>query len=86
MSKGWIIQGLIEAHMTITAYCQNARCAHHKVLDLDALRDRLGPDAPAMHHDIAPRLRCEKCGGKKVGLIYAPDSKKTFGMGEKVGP
>ena len=37
-----------------------------------------------MHDYIAPKLRCEKCGGKKVGLIYAPDSKKTSGMGEKV--
>ena len=81
---GWTVQGLIEGKMRITAYCQNARCAHYKTLDLAAIRDRLGPDTPAMHDDLAPKMRCVKCGGKKVGLIYSPDENRVFGMGEKV--
>jgi hypothetical protein len=41
------------------------------VLDLAKLRDRFGPDAPAM---VRPKLKCTKCGGKAVGLIYTPDT------------
>ncbi|MER9840544.1 hypothetical protein NKJ59_04730 [Mesorhizobium australicum] len=27
-----------------------------------------------MADDIIPKLKCAKCGGKKVGLIYLPDA------------
>lgn len=70
--SGWTVQGLIDKRMDVTAYCHNSRCNHHKALDLGMLRDRLGPDAPAMSDDLTPRLRCDKCGGKAVGLIYTP--------------
>lgn len=66
------IQKLIDSGMTLTAYCHDPRCNHHAVLDLHKLRDRLGPDAPCMHDDIVPKLRCQKCGSKKVGIILAP--------------
>jgi hypothetical protein len=56
--------------MRVTAACTS--CNRHKVLDLEALRDRFGPDAPAMAADIAPKLRCDRCGSRKGGLIYAP--------------
>ncbi|MDR7220376.1 hypothetical protein [Aminobacter aminovorans] len=69
---GWTIQSLIDKRMRVTAYCHNSRCNHNKVLDLLAIRDKLGPDAPAMADDLTPKLYCEKCGGKAVGLIYAP--------------
>jgi hypothetical protein len=36
------------------------------------LRERLGPDHSIMHDDLAPKLKCSKCGGKKVGLILSP--------------
>ncbi len=36
--------------------------------------DRFGPDTPAMADDLIPKLKCARCGGKKVGLIYTPDS------------
>ena len=62
----------------MTAYCSS--CNHHSRLDLEKLRDRYGPDAPAMSDDIVPRLKCSKCGGKKLGLIYAPDPSKVPGM------
>lgn len=71
---GWTFQSLIDADMTIHAYCHRSSCGHGKQLDLEALRSRLGPDAAAMHDDLVPRLRCERCGGKDVGLIYSPKS------------
>jgi hypothetical protein len=82
MSKGYTYQSLIDAKMTVTAFCQNSACHHNQRLDLEKLRDRFGPDAPAMEWDIRPKLRCEKCGSKKVGTIYAPDPSKMSGMGQ----
>jgi hypothetical protein len=80
MAKGWTYQKLIDGEMTVTAYCHD--CNHSKKLDLAKLRDRFGPDALAMADDIIPRLKCEKCGSKKVGTIYAPDVEKVPGMGK----
>lgn len=70
----WTVQGLIDAGMTLTAYCQIASCSHSQRLDLARLREKLGPDAPAMHDDLAPKMRCSECLGKQVGLIYSPRS------------
>jgi hypothetical protein len=72
MANPWTIQSLIDDGMTVTAYCHTSPCHHNQRLDLLKLRDKLGPDAPAMRDDLVPKLRCAKCGGKKVGLIYAP--------------
>lgn len=68
----WTLQKLIDDDMTVTAWC-NA-CNAHRELDLPALRDRFGPDAPAMRGDLVPKLKCVRCGGKNVGLIYMPAS------------
>lgn len=70
---GWTIQSLIDKKMTVTAHCQRPLCNHHQVLDLQLLKDRLGPDAPAMADDLKPKLKCGKCGeARKIGLIYSP--------------
>lgn len=82
----WTVQSLIDRKMTVTAYCHAVQCGHHHVLDLEKLRERLGPDGPAMADDLEPKLVCSKCGGKKLGLIYAPDSEKVPGMGKVVSP
>jgi hypothetical protein len=74
MAKGWTFQSLIDARMEVTEFCHHAPCNHSQKLDVVKLRDRFGPDAPAMEWDIRPKLRCAKCGGKKVGLIYTPDT------------
>jgi hypothetical protein len=63
--------------MEIEAWCQNAACNHHSSLDLEKLRDRFGPDGPAMEWDLKPKLKCARCGGKKIGLIYSPDLAKA---------
>ena len=74
MAKGWTFQSLIDAKMQVTACCHHAPCNHHQVLDLVKLRDRFGPHAPAMADDLIPKLKCAKCGSKRVGLIYTPDT------------
>jgi len=53
-------------------HCQNSRCNHRHVLDLKALADRFGPDAPAIHDDLVPRLKCMKGDGKQIELTYTP--------------
>ncbi|MER9167683.1 hypothetical protein NKI12_09910 [Mesorhizobium australicum] len=73
--KGWTFQRLIDDKMTVTAHCHHSPCNHSQKLDLVNLRDRFGPEAPAMADDIIPKLKCAKCGGKKIGLIYKPDSR-----------
>ncbi|MER8745998.1 hypothetical protein NKH54_23360 [Mesorhizobium sp. M1004] len=79
MAKGWTFQSLIDHKMTVTvtAYCHTPACHHKRVLDLAKLRDGFGPDAPAMEWDIRPKLRCKKCNGNDVGLIYTPDTSPT---------
>ena len=77
MGKGWTFATLIADEMTITAHCQNARCNHSHRLDLKDLAARFGPDTPAMHDDLAPRLKCMKCGGRQIGLTYTPMVRPT---------
>jgi len=84
MAKGWTWQTLIDDKMTVTAFCHHAPCNHSQKLDLKALRDRFGPDAPAMEWDILPKLHCTKCGGNRVGLTYTPDTTPT-GYGKAKG-
>ncbi len=76
---GWTPQKLIDDRMKLTAQCE--RCNHSHDLDLEALKGKIGPDAPAMRDDLLPKLRCTRCGSKDVGLIYAPDPDKVSGMG-----
>ena len=68
------LQESIDEGLRISAWCHGRGCNHHSDLDLAALRDRLGPDHGAMHDDLAPKLRCKKCGGKAIGLIVAPSA------------
>ncbi|WP_027062641.1 hypothetical protein [Mesorhizobium loti] len=84
VGKGWTLQSLIDAKMSVTAFCNVAACGHTKTLDLECLRDRFGPDTPAMEWDLRPRLKCEVCESKDVGLIYSPDSTKKSGMGQNL--
>ena len=74
------IQGMIDGGFITTAYCHNSKCQHHAELDWFALRDKLGPDHGSMRDDIVPKLKCSKCGGRKIGLIMSPDPAKTVGM------
>lgn len=71
------IQGAIDLGETIRADCNE--CRHHAVLDLLALRDRLGPEHGALHRDLVPLLRCSACGGKNISLTMLPGSPEYGG-------
>ncbi|WP_292502429.1 hypothetical protein [Mesorhizobium sp.] len=81
MAKGWTLQSLIDGKMRLIAFCHNPKCHHNQVLDLEAIRGKLGPDAPAMSDDLIPKLKCARCGGKQVGLTYVPDYAEAKRMG-----
>ncbi|WP_318012846.1 MULTISPECIES: hypothetical protein [unclassified Mesorhizobium] len=81
IGKNWTLQSLIDGKMTVTAFCHKGSCNHSKTLPLEELRTRFGPDAPAMEWDLRPKLKCEVCGSRDVGLIYSLDSHKVSGMG-----
>lgn len=68
----WTVQKLIDGNMRSHVYCENPDCLHNAELDHLALRDRLGPEAPMMRDDILPKLRCSKCGGKKLDIKLSP--------------
>ena len=74
---GWTVQSLIDADMTVAAHCHRSACHHSQLLDLVKLRERFGPDMPAMHDDLVPKLRCAQCGGKEVGLTLSPRSNES---------
>jgi len=79
MAKHWTFQTLIDGTMTVTAFCHNPKCHHSQKLDLEALKHKFGPDAPAMEWDLRPKLSCKKCGNtdpKRFGLSYVPDYDK----------
>lgn len=40
------------------------RCHETRRIDLAQLRDRLGPEFPV--DDVRPRLRCSKCGNRRI--------------------
>lgn len=76
----WTVQALIDDRMTLHASCNV--CHHNRRLDLVVLRERLGPDAPAMARDLIPRLRCDACGRRDVTLTYVPDSRTAGDLGD----
>lgn len=63
----------------IWGYCIESSCRHMAVLDLLALRDRLGPDHGALRADLVPKLRCSKCGSRQVGIFSTPGTKEYGG-------
>ena len=66
------IQGTIDLQHGITACCNS--CRRYQKLDLIALRDRLGPDHGALHHDLVPLLKCQSCGGRDISLLVTDDT------------
>ena len=61
----------------VRAYCHNIPArGHSSELDLVKLAEKLGPDHGAMHDDLVRKLKCAKCGGRRIGLIVTPNSKQ----------
>ena len=72
MTDFWTFASLIDGSMQVEANCDD--CRFHKRVDLAALRDRLGPDHPAMAGDLKKLLICPQCRSKRISFIYSPDS------------
>ena len=64
---GWTLRKLIAGKTTVAAYCQNPRCHHTEKLNLEAIRDRLGPDAPAMSGDLLPSCAAPSVNRRRAG-------------------
>ena len=60
----------IENGYTIRAHCNNVRCLHNALVDLEALAARLGRDFDTMR--IRPRLRCTSCGTRDCSITVSP--------------
>lgn len=71
------LQGAIDLGMGIRANCRD--CGHNALLDLLALRDKLGPDHGALHKDLAPLLVCKECRGKNIGMTAIPGTREYGG-------
>ncbi len=76
---GRTIQDVIDSGDTVTFFCHTYLCFNKSIIDMLALRDRLGPDHGAMHDDLVPKLRCTKCGKRSVGLTCTPGTKEYGG-------
>ena len=74
MSDGWTVQLLIDCDIVVEARCP---CQNVQHINLAALKGRLDPDAPAMHSDLAPRMRCVRCGNTSITLNYSPKAPRT---------
>lgn len=70
--SGWTVQLLIDCDIVVSAECDRVACDNHQELNLNRLSDKFGPQASALEKDIAPRMRCSKCGNDRVRLSYAP--------------
>lgn len=63
---------LIDDGYGMYVYCEARGCFHNKELDLRALADKFGRDTN-MKQSILPKMRCTKCGSKKVSVrLIAP--------------
>lgn len=68
---GWTLQSLIDADMTVAAHCQRSACNHSQLLDLVQLRDRFGPDMPAMRDE--PRAAATVLHPAEILALFQDD-------------
>jgi hypothetical protein len=62
--------GDLEEHHKLHAHCSADLCHHNAPMDITALRRRLGDDFPL--RDLAGRMCCTSCGGRKILTIISP--------------
>ena len=60
---------------TVDATCQTQRCGHEAIVNVDALPDEL--PVP----DVALKLRCSKCGGRRIHTRPNWAEHRGHGMG-----
>ena len=63
---------------TITAHCHT--CGRYTELDIQALADKLGSEHGAMLNDLAPKLKCSVCNGKRLQLLYSNICTRQTGL------
>jgi hypothetical protein len=73
------IGALIDGNMVLRAYCNNPKCHHCVLLDLEALSTKLGRDHGCLHDQLVPKLYCSKCKSKDLALILS--TQETEGRG-----
>jgi hypothetical protein len=66
---------------TVSAHCHAQECRHWAELDLVALGEHLGMNFVTVGdpNPLVKLLRCQKCGGKDLGLILSPITGYTNG-------
>lgn len=74
--SGWTVSKLIEERMSVRAMVA-AKLAKMPVGNPTFNRANLPDSAPAMAIDLAPRLKCTRCGSRNVSLIYSPDMRPS---------
>jgi hypothetical protein len=75
----WTIQLLIDCDIVVSARCGEGSCDNQHELNLLRIKAKLGPEASAMHNDLARKMRCSKCGNEKIRLSYSPRDQQTGG-------
>jgi hypothetical protein len=77
VSADYTIDGMIAAGTQLYACCDRSGCSNFVRMDLDALKAKLGGAHSIMSADLTPKLRCSKCGSRKVSIRLIPDYKRT---------
>jgi hypothetical protein len=77
------IRELIDHDYSLTAWC--SACQHSHIFDLQKLGERLGFDHATIHDDLTPKLKCSKCGSRKVGIILTYDDPRQRSSRPMVG-
>lgn len=63
---------MIDLGQGVRATCN--QCRHAAMLDLSALRQRLGPDHGSLRADLVPLLRCKECRSKDASITIVADA------------
>jgi hypothetical protein len=54
-------------------------CGHYALLNLEALAERLGGAHSALAGDLARRLRCKACGGRRMRFLVTAHVESDYG-------
>jgi hypothetical protein len=77
------IDDWLEDGTTATTWCHNPKCGHRGLLDLEALKRRLGGQHGMLLHEIKQVLKCSKCGGKELGMTRQPNTTGSVPAGRR---
>lgn len=55
-------------------YAQCSDCSWRTRLSLERLAERLGRDHSALAGDLVPKLKCSRCGSKRMTFTVVPNA------------